>query len=515
MEYIIFEKNNFKGSHIKRNYKTLLLRYFVIGFLLTILSFLCYCKIGNNLKKSNILKNQQITFLLEEEIPDLDLIRQNPHLQTEFILNLLSEPSKIDSTLFKNNHNKIKQKIYSIIENKDKNKDLYNILSTIYGAFLADSMGSGAESKPKDKNNHLLIYNEEGRFKPGQITDDSEMAMSQAYGIMDNGYYKALNNHLIYYYYVLWYKSNPIDIGPVTKAALQYLDLDQVNITDEIIFSDKIKDKISVKNSASLANGFIMRASPFLTWFYMLYKEYISGTLKTKSKENFFILYNKIYNEISKDVQLTHPNRENFVSASIFIFMGLCSMEHLSGKEILENTEILLQNIHFRNQANEEENKIKNHFENTLKEFSKENFEKDFFFNNLEEQSGLYLHAFNLTLYYLYTFDSQKEKMDLKDIYNNIVYDICDFGGDTETNSAIVGMIMGPLIGMENFDKKYFDIFLNYYSAERLIYTNVFMYFYANYLLEMANYPAYIENYNKVNFNFMEMILNMINNEIS
>ena len=257
-----------------------------------------------------------------------------------------------------------------------------------------------------------------------------------------------------------------------------------------------------------------MRASPFLAWFYMLYKEYISGILKTKSKENFFILYNKIYNEISKDVQLTHPNRENFVSASIFIFMGLCSMEHLSGKEILENTEILLQNIHFKNQVNEEENKIKNHFENTLKEFSKENFEKDTFFNNLEEQSGLYLHAFNLTLYYLYTFDSQKEKMDLKDIYNNIVYDICNFGGDTETNSAIVGMIIGPLIGMENFDKKYFDIFLNYYSAERLIYTNVFMYFYANYLLEMAKYPAYIENYNRVNFNFMEIILNMINKEI-
>ena len=190
MEYIIFEKNNFRGSHTKRNYKTSLIRYFIIGFLLTILSFLCYFKIGNNLKKSNKLKNQQITFLLEEEIPDLDLIRQKPHLQTEFILNLISEPSKIDTTLFKNNHNKIKQKIYSIIENKDKNKDLYNILSTIYGAFLADSMGSGAESKPKDKNNYLLIYNEEGRFKPGQITDDSEMAMSQAYGIMDNVYHK-------------------------------------------------------------------------------------------------------------------------------------------------------------------------------------------------------------------------------------------------------------------------------------------------------------------------------------
>ncbi len=373
-------------------------------------------------------------------------------------------------------------------------------------------MGSGAESKSKDKSNYLLIYNENGRFKPGQVTDDSEMAMSQAYAILETPNYKSLNEHLLYYFYALWYHSNPIDIGPVTKSALNYLNMDKINITDEEIFTNIIKDKIKLKNSESLANGFIMRASPFLCWFYMANKKYIQNTLLTKSTISYFELYNKVYNEMIKDIQLTHPNKENVVAGSIYIFMGLCSMEHFSGKEILENTQILLENDYFKNELNEEEFKVKKHFENTLKEFSKENFDKDSFFSNLQEQSGLYLHSFNLTLYYLFVFDTLKEKMELKDIYNNIVYDIWNFGGDTETNAAIVGMIIGPLIGMENFDKKYFDVFLDFYSKERLIYTNIFMHFYAVSITNMENYVKPIDT--KVNFDFIKVLLIMLNYDL-
>ena len=76
-------------------------------------------------------------------------------------------------------------------------------------------MGSFCEFKPFNKNNHLSIFNinSPSIFKPGQITDDSEMGMSQAFGIMDNSNYKTLNNNLIYYYYLIWYNSNPLDIG--------------------------------------------------------------------------------------------------------------------------------------------------------------------------------------------------------------------------------------------------------------------------------------------------------------
>ena len=197
---------------------------------------------------------------------------------------------------------------------------------------------------------------------------------------------------------------------------------------------------------------------------------------------NFFTLYHKIYVEIEKDSQLTHPNRENAVAGAIFVFMGLCSMEQkYSGKDILKMTKILFEHNIFNSK---EESILKSHFINNLKEFEKNNFDKDIYFGNLIDRMGYYLHAYKLTLYYLYNFN---DKTNLKNIYNEIMYEICDFGGDTDTNAAIVGMIMGPLIGLDNFDKNYLETFLSFYSKDRMIYTNVFMYFYAKYLIDISN----------------------------
>ena len=96
-----------------------------------------------------------------------------------------------------------------------------------------------------------------------------------------------------------------------------------------------------------------------------------------------------------------------------------------------------------------------------------------------------------------------------------MIFDISDFGGDTDTNGAIVGIVMGPLVGMENFDRKYFDIFLNFYSRERLIYTNVFMYYYAEYLTSIENgYKKLDRNKGNVSFYFMEKFLKLLNYDI-
>lgn len=94
------------------------------------------------------------------------------------------------------------------------------------------------------------------------------MAMSQAYAILETPNYKSLNEHLLYYFYALWYHSNPIDIGPVTKSALNYLNMDKINITDEEIFTNIIKDKIKLKNSESLANGYYESIPIFMLVLY-------------------------------------------------------------------------------------------------------------------------------------------------------------------------------------------------------------------------------------------------------
>lgn len=53
---------------------------------------------------------------------------------------------------------------------------------------------------------------------PGQLTDDSEMALSIAYGLVEgNG---SLNINLISKYYGVWMDSPPFDLGNVIRGSL-------------------------------------------------------------------------------------------------------------------------------------------------------------------------------------------------------------------------------------------------------------------------------------------------------
>ena len=246
----------------------------------------------------------------------------------------------------------------------------------------------------------------------------------------------------------------------------------------------------------------------------MLNKKYVKDSLETKSYDKYLELYKKIHEEMAKDTQLTHPNEETAIAGSIFIFMGLCTMQQkYSGKEILEMTYILFENNFF--DENDISKNLKNIFEELLNEFSKPNFSKDKFFDKEEEQVGYYMHSFNLTIYYLSIFDEQKEKISLKEFFTNMMFDISDFGGDTDTNGAIVGMIMGPLIGIENFDRKYLDILLSFYSKDRLIYTNIFMYFYVYALQEFEKAPSYERDTHEVNYMFFVFVVLMLNKVIN
>ena len=488
------------------------LRYFLANLAIFSLSIiLCH---DNAIEENLNIFNEENIYSIEEqkEIFSLSSLESN---YSKYIKEITQYPSKINLTIFEKNINSLKEKIYDIIEHKDnnENKDLYIMLSSIYGAFLGDSMGCGAEFMPKDKNNHLFIYREDGKFKPGQVTDDSEMAMSLAYGIMSDTNYKTLNPNLIYYFYLVWYNSKPLDIGMITKNALILQDLDKVEITDKNIFSEKIKSKIKSKNSASLANGFIMRSSPLLVWFYLMNKKYIIETLETKSPDKYFELYNKIHSEMAKDTQLTHPNDETAIAGSVFIFMGLCSMqENSSGNQVLERTKILFENNYFND--NQVGKMLKSTFVELLAEFSKPNFSKYDFFDKEGEQVGYYMHSYNLTIYYLSVFDKEKEQMSLKEFFTNMMFDFSDFGGDTDTNGAIVGMIMGPLIGMENYDRKYFEPLLSFYSRDRLLYNNSFMLLYTYFLKQIEGTPIPKTEDNTVNYKFLQLFINMLNKEI-
>ena len=93
---------------------------------------------------------------------------------------------------------------------------------------------------------------------------------------------------------------------------------------------------------------------------------------------------------------------------------------------------------------------------------------------------GYYMHAFKLSVYYLYKISNGQ--ISHNNLYYNIMSEICNLGGDTDTNCAIVGTMIGPLIGYKNFHPQSFDRFIKFFPENRTQYTSAFMYIYVKYL---------------------------------
>jgi ADP-ribosylglycohydrolase len=91
------------------------------------------------------------------------------------------------------------------------------------GAFVGDSLGSFHEFS-EDVSEELIetVMQQPGggtfSLKKGQVTDDSELALSMAYGLVEGG--GRFSGDLIAKYYGLWFKSEPFDLGKRIGGAL-------------------------------------------------------------------------------------------------------------------------------------------------------------------------------------------------------------------------------------------------------------------------------------------------------
>jgi hypothetical protein len=126
---------------------------------------------------------------------------------THYLLNI--KLKDLDKQIIEKNIEKIVNKLDDIDIEKDKDK--YEALSCIFGAFLGDSMGSCCEFSPKCDSNHEIIFKiKNGIFEPGEVTDDSEMAMSAAFAYIDLiNEDPLITQDLIYYYFCVWGASGP------------------------------------------------------------------------------------------------------------------------------------------------------------------------------------------------------------------------------------------------------------------------------------------------------------------
>ena len=392
----------------------------------------------------------------------------------------------LNEGIIKSNIEKIANKLKTINISTDRHK--YLSLSCIFGAFLADSIGSNCEfSNPSNKNHELIFKPIEGRFLPGEITDDSEMAMCSAFAYMDA---KDVNDiriqDLIYYYFCVWKASRPKDIGYATANSLNQWNQ---NCTIEQTKYDKIRLTILSQNWNSLSNGCLMRISTFIVFYYYSHYEFINETIQNYFNSNsnpneltsdLIMLYSDIYNESIKNTQITHPNFENAITCSVFILMVLTGMIRRNANDIYTLFKIItiskkFINFHqgFINYAQSAQSK----FATMVREVESKAKLTVF------ESMGYYVHAFKLCVYFIYRFPKMgANNTNYKNLYYDIMCDICDLGGDTDTNCAIVGTLIGPLLGYDNFKKELFDYFLRYIPENRTQYTSAFMYIYVDYL---------------------------------
>jgi ADP-ribosylglycohydrolase len=391
----------------------------------------------------------------------------------------------INLTILKQNIEDIYTTIYSLDPEKDRHK--YLCLSCIFGAFLGDSIGSCCEfSTPNPKNHTAIFQYENGIFGPGEVTDDSEMAMSAAFAYIDYLNNKSLNiQNLIYYYYGIWRYSGPKDIGRATTAALRFWN---GQLMSETKFNNQI---VRIANWDSLANGFLMRISTFITYYYYTHLDIIYETINNYFNQteelddlpdSIINLYHDIYIESYKNVEITHPNYENGISSAVFTLMTFVGMIFKDAKKVFSIFEKISKSKKF----------IECHIDNNVKSSAKFVQQKyvqmisDIINGNqiyVYSQMGYYIHGFKLCIYFLHKYPDMAENKNI-DLYYDIMCETCDFGGDTDTNCAIVGAMIGPIIGYKNFKIELFERFIRFVPYNRCQFTTAFMYIYVKYLEE-------------------------------
>ena len=407
-------------------------------------------------------------------------------------------------------------------ENNKENQDLYRCLSCIFGSFLGDAIGAYCEFKSAspDNINYIMQGNPMFGDSPGQVTDDSEMAMSSAFGIMDNPDMLKLNSDYLYYYYGCWYISHPRDVGFTTRNALSIFNINDFDPNNKNNYTNNF---ISIKNTnySSLANGFLMRTSPFIVWCYYRFKKLIQEIFNNPEKEKLLELFQIIKIQAKKDNICTHPNDELCISHSCFCIMSLAAICGYNADKILDIEENLLSNDYFdqdgvknvkkmimdeiiRHKKDKKENEDINdgltQIEKGYKYFTKD--------RSVVKHMGFYVHAFRLTIYYLSYFDEIEEESNCTK-YRKIMNQICTYGGDTDTNAAIVGAVIGPLIGYKNFGDDDFKKMIGLVPKNRYIFSPSFMILYVFFLKE-SNNDGKIKN----KMNFLRMILNVSYGEI-
>ncbi|CDW77035.1 UNKNOWN [Stylonychia lemnae] len=290
---------------------------------------------------------------------------------------------------------------------------------SVIGAYVGDAAGGVLEFMRSITRNQVLnalTFPGGGamRLGQGQITDDSEMAQCILYGILEQQRISKTKNLVldldnITKYYGTWMRC-AFDIGNTTRNALKVIDPENPSPLD--VFHNVATNS----TSHSTSNGCLMRITPQAVWGHNLSNQDLKIAVELQTN-------------------LTH---------SVPKVVDACYIYCLAIKHLIHYPGDARGAYNF---AKQESTKILSWFEN----IEIENLP------NPQKNIGQSEIAFSYAFYYLRKVITQQ---DLS--FEKIMEDTLFLGGDTDTNAAIVGGLLGAYFGVKRIPTNWINSILNF-----------------------------------------------------
>jgi ADP-ribosyl-[dinitrogen reductase] hydrolase len=274
-------------------------------------------------------------------------------------------------------------------------------LGCVIGAFIGDALGSAIEFKTSISKQMLYECLEMtgGIFGngPGQVTDDSELAMCLLNGLC--GTLPEFSMESIAHYYKLWIRSDPFDLGRTCRSSLGELyNRDPPLVPSVLAAAEQY-------NKSSQSNGSFMRCSPLAVWCRNLPSE---DLVKVVQKESSF----------------THSN-QTIQQAQSYYVLGLASLiQHPKDKARALN----IANDYLRSHCNDEVKAWVSDIQNSPPMPGSP---------NMGHAKIAFDHTFR-----------QLNKQEIS--FVDAMAEVLSIGGDTDTNACIVGAMIGCYVGYNN-----------------------------------------------------------------
>jgi ADP-ribosylglycohydrolase len=285
----------------------------------------------------------------------------------------------------------------------------------VYGAFVGAAVGDAAGATLEffrggkiteniAKNAMTMPGGGMLRVAPGQITDDTELALAMTSALVPVPPSSGFPTDAVATAYIDWYKSRPFDIGGTCAKAFGCYK--SYKPTLGISISQYMQNTAMEHSQHSEANGALMRATPLSIWACQMPLDIVAEYARL-------------------DAKLSHPNKVCQDCNAVYCMAQVYLMNHPGDAEgAIEMIERYVTN-----------NSVDQRVHDWVLVDSKLPFTQ--FGKDVSHNIGWVKHAFTLAIYFL------RNKTD----FPTAIMKTLTLGGDTDTNACIVGGLMGAYWG--------------------------------------------------------------------